>query len=158
MSVGTEIKYGNSMVPDHETEQRPHEVSFSVDKSKAQEVTKDISHVGCQDNLQWRHGFGYFTQGVGKGQALASLLKKGNSLLILLLAASLGTMLSCLAFHMFLTLWRNAQEELLEWHAENAQLFQKKPMKFDFVIIKLELVTNQKFPADHVMIFIGIES
>lgn len=72
MSVGTEITYGNSMVPDDgwveflnqkwdrkivteetskfpelklqsETEQRPHKVSFNVTKDKAQEITKALS-------------------------------------------------------------------------------------------------------------------
>uniref|UniRef100_A0A5B7B1T5 Sucrose-phosphatase n=1 Tax=Davidia involucrata TaxID=16924 RepID=A0A5B7B1T5_DAVIN len=72
MSVGTEITYGNSMVPDNgwveflnqkwdrnivteetskfyeltlqsETEQRPHKVSFYVKKDKAQEVMKVLS-------------------------------------------------------------------------------------------------------------------
>eukprot|EP00258_Populus_trichocarpa_P027887 XP_024443906.1 sucrose-phosphatase 1 isoform X2 [Populus trichocarpa] len=96
MSVGTEITYGTSMVPDDgwvevlnqkwdrntvteetskfseltlqsETEQRPHKVSFYVDKDKAQDVTKALSEI---------------------------FAKRGVS---------------------------NAQEELLQWHAENAK-------------------------------------
>ncbi|KAJ7975910.1 Sucrose phosphatase [Quillaja saponaria] len=74
MSVGTEITYGNSMVPDDgwveylnqkwdrnmvfeetskfpeltpqsETEQRPHKVSFYVKKDKARDVTKALSEI-----------------------------------------------------------------------------------------------------------------
>nr|DAD25252.1 TPA_asm: hypothetical protein HUJ06_026716 [Nelumbo nucifera] len=96
MSVGTEITYGESMVPDDgweqflnhkwdrnivreetskfpqltlqsETEQRPHKVSFYIQKDKAQEVIKVLSE---------------------------RLEKRGVS---------------------------NAQEELLQWHAQNAK-------------------------------------
>ncbi|KVI09429.1 HAD-like domain-containing protein [Cynara cardunculus var. scolymus] len=96
MSVGTEITYGNAMVPDEgwvtvlnhkwdkkivteeaskfpeltlqsETEQRPHKASFYVKKEKAQEVMKNLSEI---------------------------LVKRGV---------------------------KNAQEELLQWHAENAK-------------------------------------
>ncbi|KAI6696562.1 hypothetical protein NL676_016681 [Syzygium grande] len=123
MSVGTEITYGNLMVPDggweevlnqkwdrkiveeetskfpeltlqSETEQRPHKVSFYVDKSKAQDVTKklselfDKSRVGCQNYLQWRNGFGHITTSIPDVY---------------------GVMVS------------NAQEELLLWHAEKAK-------------------------------------
>jgi len=74
MSVGTEITYGNEMVPDEgwvdvlnnkwdksivteetskipeltlqsETEQRPHKASFYVKKEKAQEVMKNLSEI-----------------------------------------------------------------------------------------------------------------
>ncbi|KAH0930367.1 hypothetical protein HID58_016094 [Brassica napus] len=148
MSVGTEITYGNSMAPDHgwvdalnhkwdlgvvkeetgkfseltlqaETEQRPHKVSFYVDKSKAQEVAKELSQRGGMD-------LDILPQGAGKGQALAYLLKKlksegklpvntlacgdsGNDAELFSIPDVYGIMVS------------NAQEELLKWHAENAK-------------------------------------
>ncbi|KAG5530718.1 hypothetical protein RHGRI_025625 [Rhododendron griersonianum] len=170
MSVGTEITYGNSMVPDEgwveflnnkwdksivmeeaskfaeltlqaETEIRPHKVSFYVQKDKAREVMKALS-----ESLEKRGLFFFFSlfqldvkiiysggmdldilpQGAGKGQALAYLHKKftsegrlpkntlvcgdsGNDAELFSIPDVYGVMVS------------NAQEELLQWHAENAK-------------------------------------
>ncbi|XP_018851148.1 probable sucrose-phosphatase 2 isoform X1 [Juglans regia] len=161
MSVGTEITYGNSMVPDegwvevlnqkwdakivkeesskfHElelqpdTEQRPHKVSFKVDKDKAHVVTKSLlerfEKHGLDVKIIYSGGMDLdiLPQGAGKGQALAYLLKKfktegklpnntlvcgdsGNDAELFSIPDVYGVMVS------------NAQEELLQWHAENAK-------------------------------------
>jgi sucrose-6F-phosphate phosphohydrolase len=110
MSVGTEIKYGESMVPDHgweqelnegwdrdaiveeatklnlkfqvESEQRPHKVSFYVEKMSAQEVLATLNERfkarGLNPKLIYSGGvdLDILPQGAGKGQALAYLMRK----------------------------------------------------------------------------------
>lgn len=110
MSVGTEITYGPSLTPDREweayldvgwdrsivveeaqkldlklqaeSEQRPHKVSFSVEKSEApatvEKLTKVLEERGLKSKLIYSGGadLDVLAEGAGKGQALAYLLKK----------------------------------------------------------------------------------
>ncbi|ESQ30341.1 hypothetical protein EUTSA_v10011514mg [Eutrema salsugineum] len=160
-SVGTEIAYGNSMVTDdtwfeimnhkwnrgiveeetskfpeltlqREADQRPNKVSFFIDKSKAQAVTKELyqrlEKRGLDIKIIFSGGraLDVLPKGGGKGQALDYLLNKlktqgkipvntlacgdsGNDTELFTIPNVYGVMVS------------NAQEELLEWYAENGK-------------------------------------
>eukprot|EP00252_Welwitschia_mirabilis_P019289 TRINITY_DN4417_c0_g1_i1.p1 TRINITY_DN4417_c0_g1~~TRINITY_DN4417_c0_g1_i1.p1 ORF type:complete len:418 (+),score=92.95 TRINITY_DN4417_c0_g1_i1:468-1721(+) len=161
MSVGTEITYGDSMIPDKgweelldqqwnrnivveeaskfhqlkfqvESEQRPHKVSFYIEKADAQEIINALSNRlnERQLNVKLIYSGGIdldiLPEGAGKGQALAYLLNKfkvegrlpqntlvcgdsGNDAELFSLDDVYGVMVG------------NAQEELLNWYEENAK-------------------------------------
>ncbi|KAH9737833.1 putative sucrose-phosphatase 2 [Citrus sinensis] len=139
MSVGTEITYGDAMVPDNgwvevlnqkwdkkivteeasrfpelklqsETEQRPHKVSFYVDKDKAQTVTQKLSEIFKNRGVLARDKLLHIYSG--------SLRVREKYQLTLLSVVILEMMPNYSAFLKFMD---NAQEELLQWHAANAK-------------------------------------
>ncbi|XP_015064702.1 sucrose-phosphatase 1 isoform X2 [Solanum pennellii] len=127
MSVGTEITYGNSMLPDDGWEAF---LNDKWDRKIVTEETKKFTELTLQLDVKLIYSGGMaldiLPQGAGKGQALAYLLKKlksegklpnntlvcgdsGNDAELFSIPDVYGVMVS------------NAQEELLQWHAANAK-------------------------------------
>ncbi|KAI5056443.1 hypothetical protein GOP47_0028261 [Adiantum capillus-veneris] len=161
MSVGTEIMYGDSMTPDQgweqelnqgwnrnivvqeaskfpqlrvqvESEQRPHKVSFYVEKEHADEVKRGLAckfeEHGLKVKLIYSGGvdLDILPEGAGKGQALAYLLRKfkaeGRSPYATLVCGDSGNDAELFSVpDVYGVMVGNAQEELLKWYAENAQ-------------------------------------
>lgn len=161
MSVGTEITYGNAMMPDDgwveflnqkwdrnivseetkkfseltlqaETEQRPHKVSFSVQKDKAENVIKALSTrlkergLDCKIIYSGGMDLDILPQGAGKGQALAYLHKRfkeaGKLPTNTLVCGDSGNDAELFTIpNVYGVMVKNAQEELLQWHAANAK-------------------------------------
>ncbi|CAN6440005.1 unnamed protein product [Victoria cruziana] len=161
MSVGTEITYGEAMLPDDgwvhvlnqkwdkeivideashisylkfqsPTEQRPHKVSFYVEKEHAQEaiatLSKKLKDRGLDVKIIYSGGIDLdiLPKGAGKGQALAYLLEKFNSEgkppASTLVCGDSGNDADLFSVpDVYGVMVSNAQEELLQWHAENAK-------------------------------------
>lgn len=158
MSVGTEIRYGDTMAPDHgweeelnqgwnreaivdegkrlslkfqvDSEQRPHKVSFYVDKPQAEEVIKTLTErlKGRQVNAKIIYSGGVdmdvLPTGAGKGQALAYLMKKlkaeGRAPGHTLVCGDSGNDAELFTVpDVYGVIVGNAMEELLKWHSDH---------------------------------------
>ncbi|KAG0601335.1 hypothetical protein M758_11G102400 [Ceratodon purpureus] len=159
MSVGTEIRYGDTMAPDLgweeelnqgwdrdaiveegkkldlkfqvESEQRPHKVSFYVEKDKAEEVIKTLTEKFKERQLNAKIIYSggldldVLPTGAGKGQALAYLMKKlkaeGRAPGHTLVCGDSGNDAELFTVpDVYGVIVGNAMEELLKWHSEHS--------------------------------------
>ncbi|KAI3447381.1 hypothetical protein Pfo_004046 [Paulownia fortunei] len=127
MSVGTDITYGNSMVPDNGWVEF---LNQKWDRNIVSEETSKFTELTLQLDVKIIYSGGMdldiLPQGAGKGQALAYLLKKfkaaGKSPVNTLVCGDSGNdaeLFSIPDVHGVMV--SNAQEELLQWHAANAK-------------------------------------
>ncbi|KAI3859820.1 hypothetical protein MKW92_048346, partial [Papaver armeniacum] len=140
MSVGTEIAYGESMIPDSdwehlmqsEADQRQYKVSFFVDKDKANGVIKALSerlkNRGLDIKIVFSGGeaLDVLPKCGGKGEALAYILKKfghGKQPCSALVCGDSGNDAELFGVPNVFGVMRvgNAMEELLQWREENAK-------------------------------------
>ncbi|KAM0867272.1 hypothetical protein ACQ4PT_042096 [Festuca glaucescens] len=151
MSVGTEITYGEAMVPDDgwveylnsrwnrnivdevETEQRPHKLSFYVDEKYDPQEVKDSLSKKLQERgvyVKMISSVGrvldILAEGAGKGQALAYLLKKlgsfGKTPKDTLVCGDTGSDAELFSIpDVHGVMVSNAEEELVQWYAAKAK-------------------------------------
>ncbi|XP_058226094.1 sucrose-phosphatase 2-like isoform X5 [Rhododendron vialii] len=127
LSVGTEIMYGESMIPDSDWEQL---LNKNWNRNIVTEETAKYPELSLQQDVKIIYSGGIaldvLPQGAGKGQALAYLIKKfqtyGKPPLCTLVCGDSGNDAELFSVpKVYGVMVSNAQEELLEWHAENAK-------------------------------------
>ncbi|KAL2943070.1 Sucrose-phosphatase 2 [Bienertia sinuspersici] len=111
MSVGTEIAYGDSIVPDIHWEQS---LNKKWNKNIVTEVTAKLPELVLQSETEQRpHKVSFFVEKTNAFKVIEvlqrRLIEKGNDAELFSIPGVYGVMVS------------NAQEELVEWHSLNAK-------------------------------------